>query len=76
MGEALSDTAITTKVKGAILAEPDLSVLQIRVNTKDGVVTITGAIDSQDDIDKTLTIVRSVAGVKSIKNQLVLVTTK
>ena len=76
MGEALSDTVITTKVKGAILAEPGLSALQISVDTIDGVVTLSGSVDSQHDIDRAKEVASSVTGVKNVKNQLVLKSAK
>ena len=44
--EVVDDTALTTKVKAAILAEPGLRSLQIGVETKDAVVTLTGSVDT------------------------------
>lgn len=76
MGGAISDTAITTKVKAAILTEPSLSAMQISIDTIDGVVIFSVSVDSQHDIDKAKEVTSNVAGVKSVKNQLALVTTK
>jgi len=72
MGAAISDTTITTKIKGAILAEAGLSSLQISVDTMDGEVTLSGSVDSQHNIDRAKEVASSVAGVKKVKNQLAL----
>jgi len=70
-GEALDDTAITAKAKAAILMEPDLKVLRIKVDTTKGMATLSGSVDSQQNSDKTAEIVGAVAGVSGVDNQLV-----
>lgn len=68
--QALSDTAITSKVKAAILAEPGLKVLQINVDTTNGMVTLTGTVNSQKNRDKAVAIAGNVEGVKGVSNRL------
>ena len=67
---AIDDTAITTKVKSAMIADPTLKALQINVDTKNGVVTLAGAVDSQAMKDKATEVTQSVSGVKSVDNNL------
>lgn len=69
-GDALDDAAITAKIKAAILAEPGLRVLQINVDTVQGVTTLSGSVGSQQSIDKAKVIASAVAGVKEVNNQL------
>ena len=69
---AMDDTEITTKVKASIFAEPGLKTLQISVGTVKGVVTLTGAIDSQANINKAVSLAAAVSGVKTVENKLVL----
>ncbi len=69
-GEVINDAAITTKVKTAIFAEPGLSSLQINVDTMHGVVTLSGAVDSQQSIDKAKEIASAVSDVKAVENTL------
>lgn len=70
-GEYVDDSVITTKVK-ALLAEDDfLKSFQISVTTYQGAVQLSGFVNSQMAIDKADEIVRSVKGVKSIKNDLI-----
>jgi len=76
VGVALDDTAITAKVKAAILAEPGLKVLQINVDTMNGVTTLSGSADSQQMSDRAKEIAGAVAGVKGVDNQLVVGSTR
>ena len=69
-GAYLDDTAITTKVKSAILNEPSLSVGDIGVETNDGVVRLSGAVGNRTDMNKAVAIARSVSGVSSVRNDL------
>ncbi len=67
---ALNDAEITTKVKSAIYSEPGLKTLRISVDTVNGVVTLTGSVDSQADFDRSRALAESVAGVKEVENHL------
>lgn len=69
-GTALTDTAITAKVKAAILAKPGLRIMQINVDTTHGVVTLTGTVRSQQDSDRAAAVVGNIDGVRSVNNQL------
>jgi osmotically-inducible protein OsmY len=70
-GEYVDDSAITTKVKGAIFTDPALKVLQINVETFKGVVQLSGFVDSAASVAKAGEVARSVMGVVSVKNDLV-----
>ena len=70
-GEYVDDSVITTKVK-SLLAEDDfLKSFQISVETFQGTVQLSGFVDSQKAVDKAREITRSVKGVKSLKNNLI-----
>ena len=69
--DAIDDSALTAKVKAAILAEPGLKSLQIGVETKDAVVTLTGAVDSPPMKDRAKQIAASVSGVRDVVDNLV-----
>ena len=68
---AIDDSAITTKVKAAIVAEPTLSAADIKVNTIDGVVTLSGAIDAPDKADRAKQLAQTIDGVKAVNNELI-----
>lgn len=68
--QEMSDAALTTKVKAALIREKDLSALDINVETEDGVVQLSGFVERQDQIDRAEKAAESVEGVKSVKNDL------
>lgn len=71
VGSSISDTAITAKVKGAFLADNSLKVLDIHVTTTDGVVALSGEVDSQQTIDHAEEVAAGVKDVDSVTNTMV-----
>jgi osmotically-inducible protein OsmY len=69
-GDKLDDAAITTKVKTALTGEPGLAAAQINVDTADGVVTLSGNVDSPNNVDRAMQVVQAIQGVKSVDNRL------
>jgi len=70
-GEYVDDSVITTKVKSLLAADDFLKSFQIGVETFKGTVQLSGFVGSQKAVDKAVEITRSVNGVKSIKNDLI-----
>ena len=70
-GQYIDDSAITTKVKAAIFAEESLKTLQITVVTFKGTVQLSGFVDSSAQVSKAGQVARNVAGVRAVKNDLV-----
>lgn len=70
-GAVIDDSAITTKVKAELLAAKDVNSLDIKVETFNGTVQLSGFVDSQFQIDKAVQITSGVSGVKTVKNDLV-----
>lgn len=70
-GEVIDDSAITTKVKSALLAEKDVNSFDIKVKTFDGVVQLSGFVDSEWQIDKAVQVASGVSGVQKVKNDLI-----
>ena len=69
-GEFLSDSALTAKVKTALIAEDNLKSMSINVDTKDGVVTLTGELPTAASVTQAETATKAVKGVKSVHNNL------
>lgn len=69
-GEYFDDSVITSKVKAALLNEPNLNSNEINVETFKGVVQLSGFVSSRAEITRALDIARSVNGVKSVKNDM------
>ena len=70
-GEYVDDSVITTKVKTLLAADDFLKSFQIGVETYKGIVQLSGFVNSQQAVDKASEITRSVKGVKSVKNNLI-----
>jgi osmotically-inducible protein OsmY len=70
-GEYVDDSVITTKVKSLLAADDFLKSFEISVETYKGTVQLSGFVGSQKAVDKAVEITRSVQGVKSIKNDLI-----
>ena len=70
-GEYVDDSVITTKVKSLLANDDFLKSFQISVETYKGTVQLSGFVDSQKAIDKAGELARSVKGVKSVKNNLI-----
>ncbi len=71
--EAVSDASITAAVSTGIVKDSELSATRINVDTKDGVVTLTGPVPSNSAREKAETIAKGTSGVSSVKNQLTVV---
>ena len=69
-GAALSDAAITTKVKAKFAAGGTVSATKIHVDTDNGVVKLTGTAKSQDEAAKAAEIAKSTEGVASVDNAI------
>lgn len=69
--EVVSDATITTKVKAALLTEEDVKSMDIKVETFNGTVQLSGFVDSQWQSDKAAEVAASVNGVQQVKNNLI-----
>jgi hyperosmotically inducible protein len=64
------DASISTRVKIALLNEPEVGPLRIDARTFQGVVTLSGTVRSQADVDRAIAAARHIAGVKDVKSEL------
>jgi len=69
-GDYISDAALTTKIKTALLTEQNLKSLDIGVESTAGVVTLSGTVPSSAQIDQAVDVARHVKGVKDVHNNL------
>jgi osmotically-inducible protein OsmY len=70
-GQYVDDSAVTAKVKAAILAEPGLRSLQIGVETYKGAVQLSGFVNSPQAKAHAGNVTAAVPGVGSVRNDLV-----
>ena len=65
--DAVSDAWITTKVKTSLLYSKNVDGLDIEVDTKNGVVTLSGTVESNAERDLAVELARQVRGVKKVE---------
>jgi hypothetical protein len=74
MGQAISDATadarVTAAIKGKLVANKDLSVLSISVNTTEGIVTLSGSVNSMEDISKAMLLAMDTEGVHEVISTL------
>lgn len=72
MGEYVDDAVITTSVKAKLLGEKGLHSLKIHVETKDGIVVLSGDVDTVEHSRTAQLVASRVDGVVEVRNQLVI----
>ena len=70
VGETIDDATITTRVKTAILNDPEVGGLRIDVDTFKGVVPLSGSVKSAAERDKAMAIAQKIGGVTAVKSTL------
>lgn len=70
-GEYIDDSVVTTSVKTAIYADPEYKPGQISVKTYNGVVQLSGFVNSQGAVAKATDLAKGVKGVQSVENSLI-----
>jgi osmotically-inducible protein OsmY len=70
MGQHFDDGTITTKVKADLLASKDVKSAHIHVQTRQGIVWLSGTVPSADDKAAAEDVAQNVSGVAGVKNHL------
>lgn len=70
-GEYIDSSAVTARVKSALAADEFVRARDVQVETYRGTVQLSGFVDSEAQKDRATDIARSVAGVESVKNNLI-----
>jgi osmotically-inducible protein OsmY len=70
-GQFVDDAAVTAKVKTAIATDVGAkTAAQVNVDTTQGVVQLSGFVDSEDQINRAVSAAKKVNGVRSVKNDM------
>lgn len=68
--ETFNDQSIVARVKTKLIADPDVSALDINVDSFKGVVTLKGVVANELIRDKAIKIAGEVKGVKEVQSKL------
>ncbi len=69
-GQAIDDASITTTIKGKYLVDDTLKGMDISVDTVQGVVTLTGQVQSDTAKELATQIAQNTEGVMRVDNQI------
>ncbi|MFH8135424.1 molecular chaperone OsmY [Pantoea osteomyelitidis] len=64
------DTATTSEIKAKLLADDIVPSRNVKVETTNGVVQLTGTVQNKAQSDRAESIAKAIEGVKSVKNDL------
>jgi hyperosmotically inducible protein len=70
VGTTIDDSVVTSKVKSALLADPDIKSFDLKVETRSGEVMLSGFVGNQAQVDRALLVARGVEGVKVVSNKM------
>ncbi len=66
----VDNAALTTKVKTALLADDQVKGTQINVDSSDGIVKLTGTVDTPGQVSRAVEVAKGVQGVQRVENNL------
>lgn len=69
-GQAAKDTGITAAVKTNLAAKQGLSSFSIHVETDNGIVTLTGTVDTESQRELAGNVAGGTSGVKGVNNEI------
>lgn len=70
IGTEIDDTVITANVKTALFADPGVRRFDLKVETRQGAVQLSGVVDHPAQIDRATAIAGEVEGVRSVENSI------
>jgi len=70
LGDRVDDAGITMRVKSRLLDDPLVKGLQIDVDTRDGVVFLTGSVSGEAERKQAIEIARTTEGVTNVEDNL------
>lgn len=73
-GEYIDDTALTAKVKTALITDETVKAFDVQVETFRGAVQLSGFVDSETQRSRAEQVARGVAGVSNVVNNIQLKT--
>ena len=70
LADAAQNTQVSARIKAKLLEDRGLSAFKVDVDTADGVVTLSGTVDSHEAIERALQLALSTEGVRKVISTL------
>lgn len=67
---SVDDANVSAQIRTALMNEAIFKVNQIRIETVNGVVTLTGTVQSRPEADRVVEMTKTIQGVREIRNGL------
>lgn len=68
----LEDSMTTARIKLALIKDPEVKALDVKVETRKGTVRLSGEVDDEDQVRRAMEVASGVRGVTAIRNGLTL----
>lgn len=72
VGSEIDDAVVGTKVRAALLGNQDIKGYDIKVETRKGVVLLSGFVDNQGQVERAIALVQGIEGVAEVQNGMTL----
>ena len=72
VGTEIDDTIVTTRVKAAMVGDLELKGADVKVETRKGVVQLSGFAETQAQVMRAIAVARTIDGVKDVENGMTL----
>ncbi len=76
VGTVIDDNVISTRVRSALLADPQVKSFDVKVDTRKGEVMLSGYVDNQAQVDRAVELARGIEGVQGVDNRMDLKTSR
>jgi hyperosmotically inducible protein len=70
VGMSLQDGRVSAAVRSALLNDPELGLRQIAIESRSGVVALTGRVRTQEEAQRAERLARGVVGVREVRAEL------
>ena len=70
IGPASDDSGVSTRVRTALLNDPQVAAGNINVTASNGVVTLSGQVRTAAERDRAVNVARGTAGVSDVRSEL------
>lgn len=70
MGDRVDDAVITSTLKAKLVADSPKSLVNVNVDTRDGVVHLKGSVPTDEDRTEAERLARATKGVRDVHNEL------
>ena len=70
VGTEIDDSVVTTRVKSALLSDPEVKSFDLKVETRKGEVMLSGFVGNQAQAERAIQVAQGTAGVKLVTNKM------